>query len=111
MESELLGNNGTGYVNKDYKNQTAAYNWFGDLTLGAYQDWEYDYEDENGNKKTANYKGFNSNYKGQWSWTQEQSGSGSGRAFRGSVSTSYGAAYSSDGSSNNVYGNYGLRLV
>lgn len=100
------------YVNNDlsFKNQTAEYNWFGDLTLGTYQDWKYDYEDENGDKKTANYKGFNSSFKGQWSWTQEQDSSGSDRAFRGNY-TDLGAASSGGSSSSNVGVSYGLRLV
>ena len=110
MESELkLGNNSYKYVDKDYKNQTAEYNWFGDLTVGSYSNWKYDSEDESGNRQTKEYVGYSG--RGQWNWTQEQSVSGSGRAGRGGGNTDYGAANSGNSNSYNASGYYGLRLV
>lgn len=87
----------------NYKNQIAQYNWFGDLTLGAYDKFTY-----NGKEIDNNEKGTGEN--GQCNWTQEYNGPNS-RGYRGHYETTYGAAYSNiDGAGNNdKY--YGFRPV
>ena len=85
MEQALKdGNNSYKYVNNDYKVQLHNYNWFGDLTLGASQNYQYD-------GKSMSSVGW----KGQYSWCQEYI-SDFARFVRGDSHLSYGAAYSRD---------------
>ena len=101
MEQALKeGNSSTQWVTNNYKNQTAEYNWFGDLVLGSYHNWTY-------NNKT--YNGLSSNYKGQWQWTQEYSGSS--RSSRGSYGVDGGVASSNSYSPGTTGDSYGWRLV
>lgn len=90
------------YGLRSYKIQTANYNWFGDLTLGAYQNWNY-----NG----KSYNGRNGNYVGQLSWTQEFGNENYYRSFRGGRYVSGGAGNSSSSNSYDTYVNRGVRLV
>lgn len=100
MEQELKdGNSSTELVTNNYKNQTANYNWFGDLTLGAWEKFNY-------NNKDLNSVGG----KGQYNWTQEFDSS-SGRAGRGSYYVSNGAADSYDYGSYYAGAGSGWRLV
>lgn len=105
-EEELLISDGTywgfEWSKRSYKIQTANYNWFGDLTLGAYQDWDY-----NGKK----YTGRGSNYAGQFNWTQEFGNKDYYRSFSGDINVSGGAAYSYSYSSNRTDAHRGVRLV
>ena len=105
-EEELLIADGTywgfEWSKRSYKVQTANYNWFGDLTLSAYQDWDY-----NGKK----YTGRGSNYAGQFNWTQEFGNNNYYRSFSGDINVSGGAAYSYNYSSNHTDVYRGVRLV
>ena len=85
MEQALKdGNPNYKYVNNNYKVQLHNYNWFGDLTLGASQNYQYD-------GKSMSSVGW----KGQYSWCQEYI-SDFARFVRGDSHLSYGAAYSRD---------------
>ena len=101
MEQALKdGNPSTQWVINNYKNQTANYNWFGDLTLGTWSDtFKYNNKDLN-----------RVNGKGQYNWTQEFTGS-SNRALRGHDIVSYGAAGSDYYISDNTDPYVGWRLV
>lgn len=101
MEQALKdGNSSTKWVDNNYKNQTASYNWFGDLTLGTWSDtFKYNNKDLNG-----------VNGKGQYNWTQEFDDS-SYRAIRGYSYVDYGAALSGSYSSGGTSAYNGWRLV
>lgn len=101
MEQALKdGNPSTQWVINNYKNQTANYNWFGDLTLGTWSDtFKYNNKDLNG-----------VNGKGQYNWTQEFTGS-SYRADRGNRYVNSGAAGSSSSGSYATSAGIGWRLV
>ena len=105
MEQSLKdGNISTQWVDSNYKNHTAEYNWFGDLTLGAYYKFVY-----NGKEIDNGDNGTGSN--GQWNWTQEYAYSAGGRSLRGGSYPNYGAANSSDGSAGSRGSSYGFRPV
>ena len=100
MEQALKdGNNSYKYVDNDYKIQLHNYNWFGDLTLGAWNNYQYD-----GQPKSS------VGGKGQYSWCQEYKG-GSSRYMRGSRYLSGGAAYSYSSFSDNSNTSFGWRPV
>lgn len=90
------------YSLRSYKVQTANYNWFGDLTLGAYEDWNY-----NGKK----YTGRNGSYVGQWNWVQEFGEADYYHSYRGRSYVAYGAASSSSNGSSTTNAYQGARLV
>lgn len=102
LEEELKkGGNGYYLGEKNYDVQLARYNWFGDLTLGTYND-SYTY---NGKQGTT------AGYQGQLSWMQEYAESIAYRACRGYYYTDYGAAYSNSDYSNYSYDIRGFRPV
>lgn len=92
MEQALKdGNSGTQWVNNNYKNQTAQYNWFGDLTLGAEHNFNYDVNPLENITDSVNQ--LNSvGYQGQWSWTQKYAYSRRFSTIRGSSTFRGGAA-------------------
>lgn len=101
MEPALKdGNSSTQWVNNNYKNQTAQYNWFGDLTLGAWENFNY----RNANDKVSSAIG-----QGQRSWVQEYSADR--RSYRGHYNADYGAAGSGNGGADNGDISYGFRPV
>lgn len=101
MEQELKdGNSGTQWVTNNYTNQTAQYNWFGDLTLGAWDNFNY---------RNTKDKVSNIGSQGQYNWVQEYSGST--RSGRGDSYVSYGAADSYSRSADYRYGSCGFRPV
>ena len=87
----------------DYKVQSAKYNWFGDLTVGAYTSFFYNGEAIDDNDGT----GSNS----QLSWCQEFSNSAECRARRGGSHATDGAADSDYDNSSTSNGNLGFRPV
>lgn len=87
---------------KGWKIELSTYNWFGDLTLGAYQTFWYDGENSD---TTGIYS------KGQYSWMQESLSGGERRAFRGSGSLDYGAAGTNTLCPGSLYYYYGFRPV
>ncbi len=92
------GNDGESYVINDYKIQTARYNWFGDLTLGASNDFIYNSKDIDGVE-----------YQGQWNWAQEHTSGG--RSIRGKDGATQGAATSYHGIYNTDGDQFGFRPV
>ena len=105
MEDALQnGNSNTKYVSYDYKNQTARYNWFGDLTLCGSYNFTY-----NGKDIDNNYNGTGPN--GQCSWTQEYTNGSGGRSVRGSSGTNDGAALSDSEDHNKNEYHYSFRPV
>lgn len=92
------------YFARKYTNNTAQYNWFGDLTLGAWVKFQYgDKIIDNGNDGTGS--------NGQYSWTQEYASSADGRSFRGDYYPDTGAAFSDSDSAGNTYYDLGFRPV
>ena len=87
----------------DYKVQLARYNWFGDLTVGAYYDFYY-------NGETVD-RGNGTGYNGQYTLCQEFSRSADFRALRGNLHSSNGAVYSNSGISSYKDGSFGWRPV
>lgn len=101
MEQALKdGNSGTQWVGNNYKNQTAQYNWFGDLTLGAWESFNY----KNVKDTVSSVYG-----QGQYSWVQEYSAAH--RSFRGGDDPGRSAAYSGDSSDDGRSDDYGFRPV
>lgn len=100
-----------GYLGKDknFDIQFADYNYFGDLTLGAY--YRFDYTNKDGEKISPGTSRDGTGSNGQYNWTQEYAYSGSYRSLRGNNSPSYGAAYSYYNGASYHYGYYGARLV
>ena len=92
------------YFARKYTNNTAQYNWFGDLTLGAYYKFVY-----NGKEIDNGDNGTGSN--GQWNWTQEYAYSADNRSCRGNISPGSGAAVSNYYSAGGAYGYVGFRPV
>lgn len=84
----------------NFKIQIAQYNWFGDLTLGAINSFNYM------GKSTSSVGD-----QGQWNWVQEYSGHSVRRSLRGSDSSDYGAAYSGNLDSDIDYAGKGFRPV
>lgn len=84
----------------NFKIQTAQYNWFRDLTLGAINSFNYM------GKSISSVGG-----QGQWNWTQEYSGHSVRRSLRGSDNINYGAAYSGNLDSDINYAGDGFRPV
>lgn len=101
-EQALRDGNTEDYYKRSYKIQSEQYNWFGDLTLGAYQNWNY-------NNKS--YNGLSSSDQGQLNWVQEYEDSSSRRSFRGDGNVTSVAAYSNGNITNKTYNSYGARLV
>lgn len=91
------------YYKRNYNVQLANYNWFGDLTLCAWDDWHY-------NNKKYNYLD-NLGTQGQGSWTQEFCESSNSRSIRGRGHTNYGAAASDNEFPNFDVNRIGVRLV
>ena len=92
------------YYSRKYTNNTAQYNWFGDLTLGAWDKFQY------GGKTIDNSdNGTGSN--GQWNWTQEYANSSGFRSIRGHGNSGSGAAYSYWGYVNDSDSSMGFRPV
>ena len=56
-EQALRDGDTADYSKRSYKVQSAQYNWFGDLTLGSYDNWTYN---------NKNYIGLSGNYQGQY---------------------------------------------
>ena len=105
IEQELKDGGNEGYLgeSKNFKIQSATYNWFGDLTLGTYSNsYPYQYRGKDG-------KIFG--YYGQLSWMQEYAESYSYRAYRGYDGTNSGAACSYSYDSDNVNTGMGFRPV
>jgi hypothetical protein len=99
---EFLGNS------KNFKIQLATYNWFEDLTLGAFQYYQY----EVGKYHSTHYTGVK--YKGQLSWTQEYANKYNNiakRTVRGFDRDASGAAHTSSYEPNNPYDDKGFRPV
>ena len=84
IEPELQNGGKAEYLSnsQNFKIQLATYNWFGDLTSKAGDDYKY---------KDVIFNLVNDN--GQMSWTQEYVESTSYRGFRGGRYTPHGAAY------------------
>ena len=102
LRDDSSDNRNGGYVKNNYKNQTAQYNWFGDLTLGSFNNWKYNNKD---------YKGLSINHKGQYSWTQEFVGGANSHGLRGRNFISAGASGAYDSNSDKVGDHLGVRLV
>ena len=103
LEPALREGASYGIPTNDYKVQLAKYNWFGDLTVGAYTSFSYKGENVNDDDGTGS--------NGQLSWCQEFSNSSERRAFRGSNGTNSGAAHSYDNNSSYYYNRMGFRPV
>lgn len=84
--------------NMDLKYKTGNYNWFGDLTTGAWDEFQYNNEQ---------FSGVND--KGQRSWTQDFCVYGSYRSVRGNGTLGGGAANSVE--ADPYYGDDGFRPV
>lgn len=102
LKTKSDGTEYTGSLNKlnmDLKCKTGDYNWFGDLTIGAWEGFQYN------NKNASSVSG-----QGQYSLSQEYSSS-SYRSGRGDSGLGDGAANSVSLDPDVRYGNYGFRPV
>ena len=102
VEQKLMEGDTVSYDKRSYKVQSAQYNWFGDLTLGAFQDWTYN---------SKSYKGLNMDYQAQLNWAQEYGSDDYYRVFGGSSNVDESAAYSNSANSQGSTGSGGARLV
>lgn len=92
------------YFTRKYTNNTAQYNWFGDLTLGAVEKFQY-------NDKTIDNNNNGTGANGQWNWTQECSYSSSEYSGRGGTIIADSAAWSSSSYADDKLGIRGFRPV